>query len=274
VLFTILAIFNADIAPGTSAFIVAIGLLLVSVHAATALAEERAHGSLDVLLSTPLSTRSIVLGKWWGAFRPVPRLAVLPGLIAFGAAVAHSNLLAAVVYGILTPALVMAYGGFFTSLGLAISTWQPRLGRAVGFSVAAFLVVTIIYPAILLSIARLSPGDVLFLWVSPFFGMFIPMGWICWFPQHTLAGGAVAMFFWVILTTAAARAIRGAIVRWFDRLLGRVSDVPQPSRRRPSFPALRHPPLGSNLARQQLLPPARARANRGIAGLGEEPVDF
>ena len=247
-LFSILAIlFNSDIAPGVSAYIVAIGLLLVSVHAATALAEERTHGSLDVLLSTPLSTRSIVLGKWWGAFRPVPRLAILPGLLAFGAALAHSNLLAAVTYAILTTALVMAYGGFFTSLGLAIATWEPRLGRAVGLSVTAYLFVTIIYPAILLSISRLGPGpdDVWFLWVSPFFGMFIPMGWICWF-RRGLAGGAFAMFIWVILTTAAARAIRGATVRWFDRLLGRVPDLPRRPRQTPTFAALRHPSIRSH----------------------------
>src|SRR5262249_28570934 len=51
---------------------VAAGLLLLSVSAATSLAEERQRGSLDVLLATPLSTRSIVLGKWWGGFRGVP----------------------------------------------------------------------------------------------------------------------------------------------------------------------------------------------------------
>ena len=58
------------------------GLLLLSVSAATSLAEERQRGSLDVLMATPLSTRSIVLGKWWGAFRGVPPLTVLPVLLA------------------------------------------------------------------------------------------------------------------------------------------------------------------------------------------------
>jgi hypothetical protein len=43
---------------------VSAGLLLLSIPAATSLAEERQRGSLDVLLATPLSTRSIVLGKW------------------------------------------------------------------------------------------------------------------------------------------------------------------------------------------------------------------
>ena len=45
-------------------------------------AEERVRGSLDVLLATPLSTRSIVWGKWWGTFRAVPLLAICPGAVA------------------------------------------------------------------------------------------------------------------------------------------------------------------------------------------------
>src|SRR5262245_4911871 len=61
---------------------VAAGLLLLSISSATSLAEERQRGSLDVLLSTPLPTRSILLGKWWAAFRGVPPLAALPMLIA------------------------------------------------------------------------------------------------------------------------------------------------------------------------------------------------
>ena len=42
---------------------VTVGLLLVSVGAATSLAEERVRGSLDVLLTTPMSTRSILAGN-------------------------------------------------------------------------------------------------------------------------------------------------------------------------------------------------------------------
>ena len=190
------------------------------VHAATVLAEERAHGSLDVLLTTPLSTSSIVLGKWWGAFRPVPKIAVLAGFIALGASLAWSYFLAAFFYGVVTTALVLAYGAFFTSMSLAIATRQPRLGRAVGLSVAAYLAITIIYPALLISTTRVGPDDVLFLWVSPFFGMFIPMGWLCWFGGRGLLGGFVAMCFWVALTAIAARSLRRATVRSFDRSIG------------------------------------------------------
>src|SRR5262249_58141343 len=69
---------------------VSAGLLLLSVSAATSLGEERQRGSLDVLLATPLSTRSIVLGKSWGAFRGVLPLTALPVLIA-AALVTHTG---------------------------------------------------------------------------------------------------------------------------------------------------------------------------------------
>src|SRR5262249_1653872 len=55
-----------------------LGLLLVSLTSPTALAEERVRGGLDVLLTTPLSTASIVWGKWWGAYKQIPALALLP----------------------------------------------------------------------------------------------------------------------------------------------------------------------------------------------------
>ena len=54
------------------------GLLMLSATAPTALAEERAHGSLDALLATPLSTRSILVAKWWGMYRRVLVLALVP----------------------------------------------------------------------------------------------------------------------------------------------------------------------------------------------------
>ena len=55
-------------------FQVGVGLLLLCVSAVTSLADERVHGSLDLLLSTPMSTRSILMAKWGGAFRIIPKL--------------------------------------------------------------------------------------------------------------------------------------------------------------------------------------------------------
>ncbi len=57
---------------------VGFGFLMIAASAPTALSEERMRGSLDILLSTPLSTRSIVGAKWRGAFRKLAALLVMP----------------------------------------------------------------------------------------------------------------------------------------------------------------------------------------------------
>jgi ABC-type Na+ efflux pump permease subunit len=79
------------------ALALAAGMLLLSISAASALAEERVHGNLDVLLATPLSTRSIAWGKWWATFRAVPVLAVPPGLAATAVAWHHGHWLGVVL---------------------------------------------------------------------------------------------------------------------------------------------------------------------------------
>ena len=113
-------------------FQVAIGLLLLSVSAATSLAEERTRGSLDILLSTPLSTFSILVGKWWGAFRLAPHVIFWPAFLAGillwdgGSWFAYSLLLG----------LILVYSVAIASLGLALATWVSRLGRAVAICVS------------------------------------------------------------------------------------------------------------------------------------------
>ena len=137
-----------------SAVGVMIGLLLLSVSAATPLAEERQRGSLDVLLATPLPTRSIVLGKWWGTFRTVPRLAVLPASIAFSLGDADHRWPA-----ILVAALMLAYGAAITSLGLAIATWVPRMGRAMTLTIMGYVAMTVGVPMIAATLAPAGPDQ-------------------------------------------------------------------------------------------------------------------
>src|SRR5439155_463564 len=107
---------------------VSIGLLLLSVSAATSLAEERVRGSLDVLMVTPLSTRQIVLGKWLGSFRLVPSLAILPSLVVLCQSWPKLEIWLGTM---MIAAFVIVSGAAITSLGLALSTWIARLGRAV-----------------------------------------------------------------------------------------------------------------------------------------------
>ncbi len=134
-----------------------LGLMLLSVQAPTALGEERARGSLDVLMAAPISTRAIVWGKWMGTYRIALGLVILPGLAAAVIAATSPDVapcaLAAMARTriepvgpadrVLVPVMVVAqllsWGAAFTSLGLFLATWTPRVGRAIGTSLACFL---------------------------------------------------------------------------------------------------------------------------------------
>ena len=67
------------------------GLLMLSAVAPMSMSEERQRGSLDLLATTALSTRAIVLGKWLGTLRLVLFLTIGPGLVALALATAHND---------------------------------------------------------------------------------------------------------------------------------------------------------------------------------------
>ncbi len=121
-------------------FQVAIGLLLLSVVAATSLSEERVRGSLDLLMSTSLSTREIVLGKWLGVFRMVPLLAILPtcmvGVLAYESDAGPWWAVGMCVY-------VLCAGAAITSLDLALATRLSQQGWAVGATISIYVVITV-----------------------------------------------------------------------------------------------------------------------------------
>jgi ABC-type transport system involved in multi-copper enzyme maturation permease subunit len=227
--FVLLAIVvNRHIAAGVSGFMVSIGLLMICVTSATSLAEERAHGSLDLLLTTPLSTRAIVAAKWLGTFRAVKRVAVLPGVLAFFTALSFGLVTAVFCAGLIV-ALILAYGAVITSVGQFLALRQPRLGRAVGFSVAAYLAMTLVYPTVVLA-ARLvnPPAGLVLLCASPFFGMFTPMAWLVWHRWSVGVGEFLAMIVWVVFLVGVAYLVFRATQRSFDRRVGRVPSADKP----------------------------------------------
>ena len=150
--------------PWVNALQVSISLLFLSVVAATSLAEERVRGSLDVLMTTPLETWEIVIGKWLGTFRLVPPLAILPVLVVFGAAHPQLRWQAAIEMA----AFVLCAGATITGLGLGMATWCPRLGRAVGLTVSVYLLVTVGWLFAVMAFGH-GPGTEELLMGSPFF---------------------------------------------------------------------------------------------------------
>ena len=199
---------------------VAAGLLLLSVSAATSLAEERRRGSLDVLLATPLSTRSIVLGKWWGAFRGVPPLAALPVLLSSALATHTGFALGPVLIG----GLVVAYGAAITSLGLALATWVPREGRAIGLTAGLYIVVTITaVPVGMNFLGEAGPG---FASASPFWGVGFSSAKIGGSagPGQEIGGHAAWLVLWIFVYGLVASGLLLATLKTFNRCLGRVDD--------------------------------------------------
>lgn len=130
------------------AIAVGLGLLLVAVSAPTALAEERARGSLDVLMAAPVSTAAILRAKWRGTFRAVPPLAIAPTFLAawvacdvFSHGGASSLPVSARILAVgLVPAIVLVHGAFIAGLGLYLAVRIARAGRAVAACVSLCVV--------------------------------------------------------------------------------------------------------------------------------------
>jgi ABC-type transport system involved in multi-copper enzyme maturation permease subunit len=217
---------------------IGLGLLLLSVTAATTLAEERVRGSLDVLLATPLRTRAILWGKWWGAFRIVPVVAFWPTMIIAALAISRGRPPAPgtvvprpedpvlVVWAVgLIALVVLIHGAAITSLGLALATWIPRQGRAVGLCVAAYVLVAIGWIVVIVSLTR---GPTLFveslLSLSPVFA-----GGQLWEalqpPRYRrLPESLAAITAWLVLVGGFSILCKVLTYATFDRCLGRTPD--------------------------------------------------
>jgi ABC-type transport system involved in multi-copper enzyme maturation permease subunit len=217
--------------PALSAFTtglqVSVGLLLASVSAVTALAEERIRGSMDVLLATPLPTRSIVDGKWRGSFRRIPLLAVLP---IINVALLASDTGRFLSLGLML-AVVLAYGAWVTSLGLLLATWIKRLGRAVAASAAIYALVTAGWLAL---VGMLTSGsrDVFEMLgtASPFFGP----GELAFETGRHHSGNLKCYGFvasWSVFYALAAVVLYALTLYTFNSCLGRTS-----ARRAPLHP--------------------------------------
>jgi ABC-type transport system involved in multi-copper enzyme maturation permease subunit len=244
------------------------GLLLLAAQAPSSLAEERIRNNLDVLLTTPLSTREIVWGKWLGTYRTVFFMTILPALGAVVVAwlappMARSFTTAAARGRIPTVALttfdrvagpgllvweLLSYGAAITSVGLALATWIRRFGRAVAINMIVFAFFGIGWPVMSLIAWRVAQ---LRLWeggipqyavewisdgllvASPFGAPQVTMFALVYYHGTHRAPLWCFAFAWTVLAWALAGLAYWAICETFDRNLGRIpdfnrSDAPEP----------------------------------------------
>lgn len=229
-----------DMAAVFSGAQVTLGLLLLAASAATSLAEERARGSLDVILTTPLATRSIVFAKWWGVFRRTPWLAVLPGLIAIASLSGRPGP-GRIAAALLVPVAVIAQAAALASLGLALATWIPRAGRATTWTVAAFVATVIGWPIVGFRIPGGGLGRVrgeALQWIvcdgSPFWNVGGTTFMLRPGPADgQFLAGLIGVLGWSIAYALAAAALYLAALLTFDRCLGRSPERPQAPRAGP-----------------------------------------
>ena len=191
----------------------------------TSLAEERSSCSLDVLLTTPLPARSIVLGKWWGTFRTVPLLA-LPTTLGIAAIAAFdAEISEAIPFAGYAAAsqflLITAYGATLTSLGLALAIWVRRVSRAIAWCVTAFILMTVV-PLIAAAQVTAGVGESWVAVASPLAGL--SPNWSEAFNANdaSFAGYLGPYLLWIVIYFTIALVLRSLTLATFDRSLGRV----------------------------------------------------
>jgi ABC-type transport system involved in multi-copper enzyme maturation permease subunit len=218
-------------------FTVTYGLLLLSVSSSTSLSEERARGSLDVLMSTPISTPMIVWGKWWGSFRGVIFLAILPAVVAILLGVKRGTL----IEPLLSIGLILSYGAVLTSFGLLLATMIEKQGRAVGLSVAAFGGLCFGWPLLVVVLGlggHSHPrGMDLLLLEAPWYGShrlldpLVRVGWPSsnrsygWMYDEVPALRAWGSL-WLLVNTLVAAMLIGRTLSSFNHHLGRMDEPP------------------------------------------------
>jgi ABC-type transport system involved in multi-copper enzyme maturation permease subunit len=210
---------SRNMAAFVNAFQFSIGLLLISVTSVASLFEERVNGSLDVLMATPLSTASIVWGKWLAGCRIVVAVTLLPTLLALGMCLVQGvQSLSSLV--LLVP-LMLSYGALVNSLGLALATCIPRFGVALGVTVLIYVLLAA-GPVVLL-LASGAHSDTAFGLgcLSPWYGVgettFL-------MTQDSHIGTTPWKIFWLIVYAAAAVAIALLTQGLFNRALGRAEE--------------------------------------------------
>jgi ABC-type transport system involved in multi-copper enzyme maturation permease subunit len=180
-------------------------------------------------MTTPLSAREIVWGKWCGTIATVPRLAILPIWVGIGASMVSGG-------GdglILMVGLILAYAAAITSFGLALATWIKRLGRVVVINVLAYVLIAVGWPLIVGVIAMTNgvpraDVDGLFM-ASPFVGIYATTeraSQVYVSTYSTPNWNPLWPLFWIGVYSAAAVILAYATLLTFDRCMGRALERP------------------------------------------------
>ena len=132
-------------------------------------------------------------------------------------------------------ALLLAYSAMVVSMGLALATWQSRVGRAAASCIAGYITLCIGWPALVfvmaLGVFRSDDRVVLpLIFGSPLYGTLF--GTLGLSGPHRMPGTAVDVWIglglWIAIYAALATFLFSLTVATFDRCLGRVPELDPP----------------------------------------------
>ncbi len=200
------------------------GLLSLSTMAPSSLSEERQQASLDVLIVAPLSAQSIVLGKWLGIFRLVPRLTIGPGLMMLALATVYDLQMSVgfqVFRAVLMVATILAHGALVTCIGLALASWIKGQSRAIALSVCAFVFVSVAWPITMYVVGSWRNASGL--------AALSPITAVALLADKGMIRGDVWSFhlwvtFWDVMVAYGAFGLLFLAIRSFDGCFGRTPD--------------------------------------------------
>ncbi len=155
-----------------------------------------------------------MLGKWFGTYRAVPLLAILPAIVVFCSGDFEVKFWPG---AILMIAYVLSAGAAITSLGLAVATRYSRLGPAVATTVSVYVLITVGW--LFVTSFVLITGERGQAMASPFFFAGILTIHRSAFPEFSSFYGWGV--YWVVVSASAAALLLVITLVIFDRCLGR-----------------------------------------------------
>ena len=203
-------------------------LLISTIISATAIAQEQESDTWTVLLASPLSGTSIVLGKVAGTLKRMlwPTMLVVGHFLVFTVAgVINLDTF------LLLCMLIVAYNAFFVATGTYFSLRISKVIFAVVMNLAVPIVMYAVVPTVLAIVQEMIDARQVvdqFLWYLPFYWMCEAIDSQSAFTHHLEMGLTVTHGQFLLLAAGIgiAHLAFGALVVWytilrFDRIVGR-----------------------------------------------------
>ncbi len=141
------------------AFVYLVAPIFAIVIAFDAISKERVQGTLDLLLSRPVSRTGVLLGKFLGAFAAVALPVTLVNLAGIGAISVATGKAPTGTFAAAFLGLALLLIALYVLLQLTLSTLAKTSGTAILFGVLVWLLFNILYNVVVFVVAAVLVPD-------------------------------------------------------------------------------------------------------------------